>query len=75
MNRRVVALRDAKVGLVSQLRSQARRLRWVQRHLAARLRRPLPVLHAAMLPEETPERKLRCSAATLQRYGALRAQR
>ncbi|KAM3873982.1 cilia- and flagella-associated protein 44 [Diretmus argenteus] len=74
MNRRIMALRDTKVGLVSRLRSQARQLRRVQRRLGVHLRRPPPAL-PAMLPEETPERKLRYSRATLERYRALREKR
>ncbi|XP_071388965.1 cilia- and flagella-associated protein 44 [Centroberyx affinis] len=74
MNGRIVALRDAKVRLVSRLHSQARRLQRVQRRLAARLHRPPPA-PPALLPEETPERRLRYSRTTLERYRALRTER
>ncbi|XP_067108345.1 LOW QUALITY PROTEIN: cilia- and flagella-associated protein 44 [Osmerus mordax] len=74
MNARIMALRDAKVRLVSRLRSQGRRIRAVQERLAPALhRRPAP------LPSLLPRRRRRGSSATtsstLQRYGALRAQR
>lgn len=74
MNGRIVALRDSKVRLVSQLQAQARQVRALQRYLAAHLRRPLPAL-PVMLPEEMPEKRLRCSHATLERYRVLREQR
>ncbi|XP_037609336.1 cilia- and flagella-associated protein 44 [Sebastes umbrosus] len=74
MNRRIVALRDSKVCLVSQLRAQAQQVQKVQQRLAAHLYRPPPAL-PAILPEETPEKKLRYSRATLERYRLLREQR
>ncbi|KAK9532789.1 hypothetical protein VZT92_010157 [Zoarces viviparus] len=73
MNQRIVALRDSKVLLVSQLKAQAQQVQKVQQRLAAHLHRPPPAL-PAMLPEETPEKKLQYSNATLQRYRVLREQ-
>ncbi|XP_056259641.1 cilia- and flagella-associated protein 44 [Seriola aureovittata] len=74
MNGRIVALRDSKVCLVSQLRTQAQKLQKVQQRLAAHLHRPPPAL-PTMLPEETPEKRLQYSRATLERYRVLREQR
>lgn len=74
MNRRVVALRDSKLQLVSRLHAQAQRLQEIQQRLAAHLHRPPPVL-PPILPEETPEEKLRCSRTTLERYCSLRERR
>ncbi|XP_044029955.1 cilia- and flagella-associated protein 44 [Siniperca chuatsi] len=74
MNGRIVALRDSKVRLVSQLRSQAQQVQKVQQRLAAHLFRSPPTL-PAILPEETPEKRLRYSQATLERYRVLREQR
>ncbi|XP_040915396.1 cilia- and flagella-associated protein 44 [Toxotes jaculatrix] len=74
MNRRIVALRDAKVHLVSQLRAQAQQLHKVQQRLAAHLHRAPPAL-PTILPEETPEKRLRYGRTTLERYRALREQR
>ncbi|KAL0968428.1 hypothetical protein UPYG_G00266720 [Umbra pygmaea] len=74
MNRRIMALRDAKLSLMSHLDSQAQQLHAVQERLAPHLRRPTQTL-PALLPEETPERKLLYTHTTLQRYGALRSQR
>ncbi|XP_037835456.1 cilia- and flagella-associated protein 44 [Kryptolebias marmoratus] len=69
MNGRIVALRDAKLQLLSRLAARLQRLQDVQQRLAAHRRLPLPAL-PAMSPQETPERKLRCSGAVLQRCGA-----
>ncbi|XP_076614824.1 cilia- and flagella-associated protein 44 [Chaetodon auriga] len=74
MNRQIMALRDSKVRLVSQLRAQAQQVQKVQQRLAAHLHRPLPAL-PNMLPEETPEKKLLYSHTTLERYRLLRQQR
>lgn len=74
MNRRIVALRDSKVRLVSQLHAQAQQLHKVQQRLAVHLHRPPPAL-PTVLPEETPERRLQYSRATLERYRVLREQR
>ncbi|XP_050928726.1 cilia- and flagella-associated protein 44 [Lates calcarifer] len=73
MNRRIVALRDSKVRLVSQLHAQAQQLHKVQQRLAVHLHRPPPAL-PTVLPEETPERRLQYSRATLERYRVLREQ-
>ncbi|XP_064878214.1 cilia- and flagella-associated protein 44 [Oncorhynchus nerka] len=74
MNSCIMALRDTKVSLVSRLRSQAQQLQAVQERLAPHFCSPAPTL-PSLLPEETPETKLRYTRTTLQRYGALRAQR
>ncbi|XP_062269281.1 cilia- and flagella-associated protein 44 [Platichthys flesus] len=74
LNGRIVALRDTKVRLVSQLRAQAQRLRKVQQRLASHLHRAPPIL-PTMLPEETPEKRLQSNRATLERYRVLREQR
>ncbi|KAM8827411.1 cilia- and flagella-associated protein 44 isoform 2-T2 [Spinachia spinachia] len=74
MNGRIVALRDSKVQLVSQLHAQTQQVHRVQQHLAAHLHRPPPAL-PAMLPEETPEKRLQYSNLTLKRYKALKEQR
>ncbi|KAK2818850.1 hypothetical protein Q5P01_024411 [Channa striata] len=74
MNRRIVALRDSKIRLVSQLKAQAEQLDQVQQHLAANLCCPAPTL-PTIQPEETPEKKRRYSRALLERYGVLRKQR
>ncbi|MEQ2279092.1 hypothetical protein AMECASPLE_005932 [Ameca splendens] len=54
--------------------AQAQRLQEVQRGLPAHRHQPPPTL-ATVLPEETPERKLQFSQATLERYRTLREQR
>ncbi|KAM6975484.1 cilia- and flagella-associated protein 44-like [Tautogolabrus adspersus] len=74
MNRQIVALRDSKVRLLSQLRAQAEQVKKVQQHLPAHLHRPPPTL-PTMQPEETPEKRLQYSHATLERYRVLRDQR
>uniref|UniRef100_A0A8C4ZLP0 EML-like first beta-propeller domain-containing protein n=1 Tax=Gadus morhua TaxID=8049 RepID=A0A8C4ZLP0_GADMO len=72
MNARVVALRDAKVRLVSRQRRWSRRLQRVGQQLPPHLVRPLPA-PLVLRPEEVPERRLQYSRATLERYAALRA--
>lgn len=74
MNKRIMALRDCKVRLVSQLRAQAQQAQRVQQRLAAHLHRPIPTV-PNMLPEETPEKRLQYSRATIERYRVLREQR
>ncbi|XP_026153925.1 cilia- and flagella-associated protein 44 isoform X2 [Mastacembelus armatus] len=74
MNRRILALRDSKVHLVSQLRAKAQQLQRVQQRLASHLHRPPPVL-PIILPEETPEKRLQYNRATLERYRVLREHR
>ncbi|XP_033981538.1 cilia- and flagella-associated protein 44 isoform X1 [Trematomus bernacchii] len=74
MNQRIVALRDSKVRLVSQLRSQTQQVLTVQLRLPAHLHHPPPTL-PAILPEETPEKRLQFNRATLVRYRRLRDQR
>ncbi|XP_070707121.1 cilia- and flagella-associated protein 44 [Pempheris klunzingeri] len=74
MNGWIVALRDSKVRLVSQLRAQAQEVQKVQQHLAAHLHRPLPAL-PTILPEETPEKKLQYNKVILERYRILKEQR
>ncbi|KAL2085147.1 hypothetical protein ACEWY4_018467 [Coilia grayii] len=70
MNSRVIALRDSKGALLASMRSQLQHLREIQERLPPALRCPPPPL-PALLPEETPEKKLRYTRATLRRYGAL----
>ncbi|KAM6987447.1 cilia- and flagella-associated protein 44-like [Tautogolabrus adspersus] len=74
MNSKIVALRDSKVRLLSQLRAQAERVKKVQQRLPAHLHRPPPTL-PTMQPEETPEKRLQFSQAKLERYRVLRDQR
>ncbi|KAM9735419.1 cilia- and flagella-associated protein 44 [Menidia menidia] len=71
MNRRIVELRDAKLRLVSWLGAQAERLSRVQQRLPPHLHRPLPSLPVISLVE-TPEKRLQCSGATLEKYRLLR---
>ncbi|XP_041923604.1 cilia- and flagella-associated protein 44 isoform X1 [Alosa sapidissima] len=70
MNTRVMDLRDSKVALLASLRSLLHRLQEVQERLPASKRQPLPSL-PTLLPEETPEKKLRYTRDTLRRYDAL----
>ncbi|XP_037548007.1 cilia- and flagella-associated protein 44 [Nematolebias whitei] len=74
MNSQIVALRDVKVQLLSQLTARRRRLQEVQQRLAARHRLPLPTLFT-ILPEETPEKRLQPSPAMIKRYWEIRQQR
>ncbi|XP_068191495.1 cilia- and flagella-associated protein 44-like [Antennarius striatus] len=74
MNERIMALRDAKVCLVSQLLVQAEQLQEIQAGLSLSLHRPPPAL-PTILPEETPEKKVQHSDDALERYRALREQR
>ncbi|KAG7235618.1 hypothetical protein INR49_002428 [Caranx melampygus] len=74
MNGLIVALRDSKVCLMSQLRAQAQQLDKIQLHQAAHLSRSSPTL-PTMLPEETLEKCLQCSHSTLEQYQALRGHR
>ncbi len=71
MNSRVMALRDSKVEIVSQLQAQVEQLQEVQQHLPPEKRRPLPAV-PILMPEEMPERKHRYTRATLERYATLR---
>ncbi|XP_076020168.1 cilia- and flagella-associated protein 44 [Genypterus blacodes] len=74
MNEQILALRDTKVRLVSEVHAQAQRLQRVQRHLASHFHHPTPTL-PTMLPEETPERRLQYSRTTLERYRDLKNNR
>lgn len=71
MNSRVMALRDSKVEIVSQLQAQVEQLQEVQQHLPPEKRCPLPAV-PILMPEEMPERKHRYTRATLERYAILR---
>ncbi|XP_026863865.2 cilia- and flagella-associated protein 44 isoform X1 [Electrophorus electricus] len=73
MNARVLALRDSKVELISQLRLLSHQLQALQGRLPPEKRRPPPAV-PTMAPEEMPERRLRYTRTTLQRYAALRAE-
>ncbi|XP_038130668.1 cilia- and flagella-associated protein 44 [Cyprinodon tularosa] len=70
MNQRILALRDVKVQLVAQ----AQHLQEVQQGRLAHLCQT-PPWWPKMLPEETPEKQLQLSQASLERYQTLRAQR
>ncbi|CAM4635885.1 unnamed protein product [Leuciscus chuanchicus] len=72
MNSRVMALRDSKVEIVSQLHAKLEQLQAIQQHLPPEKRHPLPAV-PVLMPEEMPERKHRYTRATLERYAALRA--
>ncbi|XP_062841766.1 cilia- and flagella-associated protein 44 isoform X2 [Trichomycterus rosablanca] len=72
MNARVLALRDSKSALITQLHSHMRQLVTLQERLPPEKRRPLPTV-PTLAPEETPEKKLRYDPPTLQRYAAIRA--
>lgn len=73
MNTRVLALRNSKVELISSLRSLRSELLTLQMLLPVEKRHPPPSV-PTLLPEETPERKMRYSRATLQRFAVLRDQ-
>ncbi|XP_068191514.1 cilia- and flagella-associated protein 44-like [Antennarius striatus] len=73
MNERILALRDAKVCLVSQLLDQGEQLQEIQTGLSPHLHRPPPAL-PTILPEETQEKKVQHSDDALERYRALREQ-
>lgn len=73
-NEQIVEVRDIKVQLVSWTKAQARQLHQVHHALPADLRLPSPP-SVSMLPEETPEKKLQVSQATLERYRVLRQER
>lgn len=72
MNSRVMALRDSKVEIVSQLHAKLEQLQAIQQHLPPEKRHPLPAV-PVLMPEEMPERKHRYTRATLERYATLRA--
>lgn len=74
MNGNIVALRDSKIRLVSKLHAQAQQVQKVQQRLAAHLHCPPPTM-PTLLPEETPEKRLQYSNATLKQYRILREQR
>ncbi|XP_067282839.1 cilia- and flagella-associated protein 44 isoform X3 [Pseudorasbora parva] len=71
MNSHVMALRDSKVEIVSQLHAKLEQLQVIQQHLPPEKRRPLPAV-PVLMPEEIPERKHRYTRATLERYATLR---
>ncbi|KAI2652935.1 Cilia- and flagella-associated protein 44 [Labeo rohita] len=71
MNSRVMALRDSKVEIVSQLHAQMEQLQVIQQQLPPEKRCPLPAV-PVLMPEEMPERKHRYTRATLERYATLR---
>ncbi|XP_023139357.2 cilia- and flagella-associated protein 44-like isoform X2 [Amphiprion ocellaris] len=70
VNRRIVALRDSKVRLVSWLHTQAQQLQKVQLHLANHLHHSPPTL-PSILPEETPEKWLQYKLTALEQYRVL----
>ncbi|XP_067268183.1 cilia- and flagella-associated protein 44 [Chanodichthys erythropterus] len=71
MNSRVMALRDSKVEIVSQLHAKVEQLQAIQQQLPPEKRHPLPAV-PVLMPEEIPERKHRYTRATLERYATLR---
>lgn len=71
MNSRVMALRDSKVEIVSQLHAKVEQLQAIQQHLPPEKRHPLPAV-PVLMPEEIPEKKHRYTRATLERYATLR---
>lgn len=74
MNERIVALRDLKIQLLSQLQAQAEQVKKVQQGLAPHHHCPILSL-PEMLPEEIPENRLQCSPEALERYRLLREER
>ncbi|XP_066555153.1 cilia- and flagella-associated protein 44 [Amia ocellicauda] len=72
MNDKIMALRDFKSLSIAHIKDCVRQLRAVQRHLPPAKRQPLPSV-PRLLPEETPENKLRCTRAKLLKYKELRA--
>ncbi|KAL4624725.1 cilia- and flagella-associated protein 44 [Arapaima gigas] len=74
MNRRIMALRDSKVQLVSWLNEQVQKLQVVQASLAPDVRAPVPTV-PSLLPEEVPERKLQYTKTMLLQLQALRDSR
>ncbi|XP_077051647.1 cilia- and flagella-associated protein 44 [Siphateles boraxobius] len=72
MNSRVMALRDSKVEIVSQLHAKVEQLQMIQQHLPPEKCLPLPTV-PVLMPEEMPGRKHRYTRATLERYATLMA--
>ncbi|KAF5894355.1 cilia- and flagella-associated protein 44 [Clarias magur] len=72
MNMRVLALRDSKVALISQFSSYMDQLLAIQKHLPAEKHR-VPPTPPTLTREETPEKELEYSNATLERYTAAQA--
>ncbi|XP_056336376.1 cilia- and flagella-associated protein 44 [Danio aesculapii] len=73
MNLRVLALRDQKVALLSELQAQVEQLQAIQQTLPLQKHCPLPAL-PVLLPAEVPERRHRYTRATLERFNTLRLQ-
>ncbi|KAJ8413173.1 hypothetical protein AAFF_G00091690 [Aldrovandia affinis] len=74
MNVRIMALRDEKVQLISQLGQWMEQLLVVQAQLPPERHRRRPTM-PSLLPVEMPERRVQYTSTTLQRFAALRAQR
>ncbi|XP_065145847.1 cilia- and flagella-associated protein 44 [Paramisgurnus dabryanus] len=72
MNSRVMALRDSKVQIISQLHSQVEQLHMIQQRLPPEKRHALPAV-PILVPDEIPEKKHRYTRATLERFATLRA--
>ncbi|XP_046733325.1 cilia- and flagella-associated protein 44 isoform X1 [Silurus meridionalis] len=72
LNMRVLALRDAKVALVSQFRSHLHQLLAIQKLLPPDKHQTLPTT-PTLTAEETPESQLQYNHITLERYAAARA--
>lgn len=74
MNKRIIALRDAKISLMAQLHCQAEEVRELQMHLAANLHGSIPTV-PTLRPKEIPDKKFQCTHATLQQYRVLKDKR
>lgn len=74
MNKRIIALRDAKISLMSQLHCQAEGVSEIQMHLAADLHCSIPTV-PTLIPKEIPDKKFQCTHATLQQYRVLKDKR
>ncbi|XP_051991128.1 cilia- and flagella-associated protein 44 [Xyrauchen texanus] len=72
VNARVMALRDRKLEIISEIHSNVEQLQLVQQLLPPEKHCPLPAVPVIM-PEEIPERKHRYTRATLERFATLRA--
>ncbi|XP_077479002.1 cilia- and flagella-associated protein 44-like [Stigmatopora argus] len=74
MNKKIEALRDSKLLLVSELTTKAQQLQKIQSRLPSQLHSQPPPLPTIKI-EEVPEKSQRCSRATLERYRELTEKR
>ncbi|TRY65681.1 hypothetical protein DNTS_005533 [Danionella cerebrum] len=70
MNRRVQALRQRKLDILSILQSHAEQIRVLQKALPPTKRRSVPKV-PVLMPQEMPEKKHRFTRATLERFSRL----